>query len=396
MLDGIKIVSVCGAISGPSATRRLRDLGAEIIKVENINGGDPIRNSKHFYDPDIGEDLTYRFLTLNLGKKSIPIDLKSQEGHSLFTEIISDADVLVENLRPGSMENLYLDYESVEEINPEIIYCSISGYGETGPYRDRPALDVLIQSFSGLAYQNSALSDKPIWTNCFIADYAVGLYAVISILNAIIGKLQGNGGQYIDVSMLDCLVSIFGPTSAEYSARGKTSARLRSSTNPYGIFETMDGWLALAVRDKTWKPFCEVLGLQDWKNSKFKKSEIRNDNRNLIYSRLKKKLKQKPTEYWVNNMIKNGIMAAPVNPSDFIFSQDSLRDREVIRELTDESLGDYIDLFFPAVIEGDEFDKPSRVPRFGEHTREILQGLGYSIEKISELHDCDIVYDGLS
>lgn len=391
MLDGITVLGVDIYLAGPFATRMLRDLGAEVIKVENVDRGDTYRYLEHDYDEGVPEDLTHRFLQYNRGKRSLALNLKEERGQEVFRELAKEADVILENLKPGSMEKFGLGYDGIHEINEEIIYCSISGYGATGPYRNRSAVDTNIQAMSGLVSQNAADAGSPSLTGIYIADMMGSMYATISILSALASPTHD--GTYIDVSMLDGLISLLNHEAAEYSATGATKPRIRSSLVPQGVYETADRAIALNVLNQHWTTFCEILGIDERIDpAEFDDPLVRQENKDRIESWVKEALATEPADYWVDRLLEHNIMVAPVRTVDEAFEDDAVTFRELVRECEDEAIGEYVELDFPAKFSNYETSS-EHAPRFGEDTRWILRELDYSDEAIGEMLRDGIVAD---
>lgn len=391
MLDGITVLGVDIYLAGPFATRMLRDLGAEVIKVENVDRGDTYRYLKHDYDEGVPEDLTHRFLQYNRGKRSLALNLKEERGQEVFKELAADADVILENLKPGSMEKFGLGYDDIRELNEDIVYCSISGFGLTGPYKDRSAVDTIIQAMSGHVSQNAADAGSPALTGIYIADMIGSMYATISILSALASETHD--GTHIDVSMLDGLVSLLGHEAAEYSASGTAPPRIRSSLVPQGVYETADGAIALNVLDQYWTVFCEILGLDEWAAStEYDHPMVRQQNKEIIEERIESALATETTDYWMDRLLEHDIMAAPVKTVDEAFDDEAIRYREMVRECENEAIGDYVELDFPAKFSNFE-TTTADAPRFGESSEEILRDLEYSPQEIRAMFEDGIVND---
>lgn len=393
MLEGTKVLSVGAYMAGPFASRMLRDLGAEVVKVENVNGGDQYRYLNHPYDEGTPNDLTYRFLQYNRGKRSIGLDLKSDRGVEIFKSLARKSDVVLENLRPNQMAKFGLEYETIKNINEDIVYCSISGFGATGPYSDRGGVDTLIQAMSGIVRQNSADAGQPCLTGIYIADMVGGMYAATSILAGVISARSGAGGTYIDVSLLDALVSLFGHEAAQYSSEGSAPPELRSSLVPQGVYETEDGAIALFVLQKNWTEFCDVLGFDDWiESGELDAPEDRQDHKEEIESQVRAELKSRPTDAWMADLLEEDILAAPAKSVDEAFVDEAIQHRGIVRETRNDAMGSYIELDFPSRF-SDYTTKEGKVPRFGEQTREILRNHGYSRDEISEMYTDNTVSD---
>lgn len=387
MLGGTTVLAVDVFLAGPFATRMLSDLGADVIKIENVDKGDAYRYLKHDYDDGAPEDLTHRFLQYNRGKESIALNLREERGQEVFKELAKDADVILENLKPDSMKKFGLGYEDIRELNEEIVYCSVSGFGDTGPYKDRSAVDTIIQAMSGVVSQNAADAGSPSLTGIYIADMMGSMYATISILSALASDTHD--GTYIDVSMLDGLVSLLNHEAAEYSANGTAPPRIRSSLVPQGVYETGDGAIALNIQDQYWPRFCEILGTEELKEE-FGDPLTRQKNKDEIEERIEAVLRTEPTDYWVDQLLDEDIMAAPVKEVEEAFQDESIQFRDLIQEGSIEDLGEYIQLDFPAKFSN--FDTElGDVPRFGEDTENLLESLGYSREDIESMFEDNVV-----
>lgn len=390
MLQGTRVISIGNYLAAPFAARILSDLGCDVVKLENVSGGDPYRFVKHDYDSELPPDFTHRYFQYNRGKQSIALDLKDKRGQDIFEKLVRDADVLLENLRPGAMDNFGLGYATVSEWNEDIIFCSISGYGETGQYNDRGAVDPLIQSMSGLVDQNRATEDRPVLTGLYLADIIGALFAVNSIVAAMASDELGG---HIDLSLLDGLVSLFNHEAAVYSATGTSPPENRATFEPQGVFETEDGALTVYVMDKHWQPLCEILGFDDWVEAdRYDSVESRREFRERIMDRVQNKLREETTEYWLDAFLEEEFLVAPVNTVDDIFEDESISQRGTVEWSHDDVVGDHLRLNIPAVVEQTKTSSKS-APRFGEHTTEILEQLGYSTAEISQLFSDDVISD---
>lgn len=395
MLSGLTVVSISGYLAGPFAARLLSDLGAEVVKVENPSHGDPFRFLNMPYDKETPDGLTYRFQEYNRGKQSLALDLSSKEGHEVLREVVSEADVLLENQRQGKLDELGLGYEDLREMNDDLVYCSLSGYGETGPYRTYPAMDALIQAAGGLADYNSVWAKQQAFTPLMIVDILGAMYAVQSVLAGLVSSLSGNGGTYIDLSLMDALVSVFGREVAEYSATGDVATDLTVGLFPWGLYDTANGQVAIIVRDHNWQAFCEVLGLEEWqKSGEFDNLAMRQANKSIINERLTEVLQEEPTDFWLDRLLDAGVLAAPVNSLAEAFEHEQVRHRSVIRETRDAALGSISTLVFPGQFADYEVDESVPAPQLGEHTEPLLSELGYSQSSIVELQNQGIVHMG--
>lgn len=391
MLEGLSVVSVENWLSAPLGSRILADLGADVVKVENPDNGDPYRYVNHFYDDDVPPDLTYRFLQVNRGKESLAIDLKSDEGRELFLSIAAKADAVIENLRPGKMVELGLGYEAVRERNEDVIYCSVSGYGQTGPLSDQAAFDASIQARSGIIGQNVADTDEFGYTGIFIADIVGGLYTAMAVQSAFIAKLQGEGGTHVDVSLLDCLLSLFNQEIAEYSAEGSVTSRLQATVVPFNVYETADSAVVLSLfSEDNWAELCRRLGFEEWIEA-YPTAKSRQANSQEVDDRIQAVLETAPTEEWQETFADSTIKVIPVNTVQEAFELEQIEQRGAVRDAHHDGIGDYKELPFPVKFSGHRLQAPSPAPRLGEHTAEVLAESGLSPEEIERLTDEHVV-----
>lgn len=396
MLSGVNVVCVDVYLAGPFASRMLAELGADVVKVEHVDGGDPYRYLEHRYDEGTPADMTHRFAQYNRGKRSIALDLKSADGKAVFESLAEKADVVLENLRPNKMAEFGLGYADVAEYNEDVVYCSISGYGETGPYDDRGAIDTLIQAMSGVVDQNAADAGRPALTGIYLADVAGSMYATISVLAALLNRAHGGGGAHVDLSLLDGLVSLLNHEAAQYSAEGSAPPEIRSSQVPQGVYETADGAIALSVLDADWAAFCEVLGLEEWTASGRYDSPIeRQRHEAAIEAAVESRLEERPTAEWVDDLLARDVLVAPVQTVDEAFDDEAVRVRGVVTEREQDGIGEQVELAFPARFD-DYAPSTTDAPRFGEHTAEVLSELGFSDEEVERLLAAGVVagWDG--
>ena len=372
-LEGIKVLDFTHEVAGPHCTMLLGDLGAEIIKVERPGRGD---RARHW----VGMRETI-FIAHNRNKKSIVLDLKSEEGRKIALELAKKVDVIVENFVPGTMKKFGLDYENVKKVNPRIIYCSISGYGQDGPYANRPAWDPIIEAESGLM---SLTGDPepclPSRIPASIVDCGAGVYAALAIVSALLYREKTGKGQMIDISMLDIAALWAGYWIAYSSITGEVRARMGSSAPvgaPYQVFRTKDSYIFIAAfEDEHWRRFCEALGIEDFMNNPlFSTREKRAENRKVLIEKLDKIIRAWKTEELVDKLIKAGVPCAPVNNTIQVATHPQLLHRNMIIEI--EYKGQKVKVpGIPFKLSECQLRIKYPPPEIGQHTEEVLREFG--------------------
>lgn len=387
-LAGIRILDLSWILAGPFATMILGDLGAEVIKVEKPGSGDLARGNGPFID---GESSF--FLSLNRGKKSLTLDLQTAPGKEVFLKLVKKADVLVENFVPGTMKRLGLDYEAVKRENPELIYASVSGFGQTGPYAQTRALDITIQAMGGLMSLTGEPDGQPMKAGTSIGDIAAGLYAVIGILSALYEREKSGLGQHIDIGMLDCQVALLENAFARYFATGESPQRTGNrhpTFAPFQAFETKDGYMAVALVGGTrnqWHLFCAVTGrLELMDDERYQTGESRAEHYGELEPILKEVMKTKTTEQWIKELTEIGIACGPVNDIAQVASHPQVLAREMIVEAPHPRLGKVKLVNLPIKLSRTPVRVEKAAPALGQDSDEILKGLLKMKEgEISEL-----------
>lgn len=388
-LDGIKVLDLSRLLPGPYGTMLLGDLGADVIKVEDPEAGDYAR----YQEPTI-EGMGALFIMVNRNKRSIELDLKSESGRKAFLELAKDADVIFKQFRPGVVEKLGVDYEGVKKVNPEIVYCSLSGYGQDGPYRERVGHDLNYISLGGLLDMTKSEEGKPAIPGIPISDMVGGLMAAFSIVNALLDReLNDGNGEYIDVSMMEAVMSLTsGPLSwipliqNEVPEGRKT---LLTGRYPcYDFYETKDErYVTLAALEpKFWKKFCEVIDREDLIEKQYPEGEEKEEVREI----LEEKFKTKTMEEWENILGDEEVMFAPVKNLKEAYRDDHVKERDFIGTLKLEE-SEIEQLGFPAKSTKDIEEFRSRPPKKGEHTEEVLKESGFSEEEIENLEEKGII-----
>lgn len=388
ILDDITVLEVGTFLTAPKPARFLAEFGAEVIKVERTAGG-PFRHSTPHSDPVDG--VTPLQAIVNSGKKSLALDVSSAEGREIFLTLVRDADVLVENMAPGATERLGIAYDDVAAVNDELVYCSISGYGNTGPWSQRKAVDFMAQGMSGLSFQNALKSEAndPSLSGWFVADELTAAYATVGILGALIG----DEGTHIDLSMFDVMLAAFSDKAAAYSANSTIAppgARSRAE-GPRGMYETGTDPLTVDVIPRTperWRQFWDVLGFDDWiESDQFLTTADIKDERALVENRVTERFKSKPREYWLERLREEEFIAAPVLSVEEAFEHDQTEERPAVTKERDERIGEYVQLHFPAVFSNYDVGRSDGAAAIGEHTRELLERAGYSEQEIDVFYE---------
>ena len=383
LLSDIKVLDVTQVLSGGFASMMLADMGAEVVKIERPATGEIGRA----YPPFVG-DMSAYFMSLNRNKKSVTLDLGSAEGREAFLRLAETADVIVENLKPGTLTKFSLDYDSVRERNEGIIYCSISGFGQTGPYAALPALDVVIQAFSGSMSITGPPGEQPYRAGIPIGDIAGSMYANQSILAALHERDGTGKGQYIDVSMAEGLISWLtvraGYTFATGNAYPRTGNQLDEIV-PYGVYETADAHIALAaVADRHWDAFCELVDRQELaEDPRFHDMASRRKNRETVEELLSEVFAEGTTAEWFDRLAET-VPVAPVNDTKSVFEDEHVRERGLVEEReVDGHPHPFINL--PVEFSAADTDIRRGPPTLGEDTREELRAVGYDEETLDEL-----------
>ncbi|MEW6274107.1 MAG: CaiB/BaiF CoA-transferase family protein [Bacillota bacterium] len=390
-LAGVKVLDISRVLTGPFATMLLGDMGAEIIKVEMPGTGDETRA----WGPPFIEGESAYFLSINRNKKSITVNLKAPEGKEIIYRLAKEADVLIENFLPGTVQRLGLDYEKIKEFNPGIIYCSISGYGQDGPYRNHPAYDLLMQGEGGLMSITGEKDGDPVRIGVAIIDIGAGMYAVIAILSALLTKKETGKGQYIDISLLDTEVSWLTYMACNYFASGKNPVRLGSahpSIVPYRAYRAKDKYFILAVgNDAIWQRFCAALELPFANDPKFVTNEKRVAHREELDRLLADIFIQKEAAYWVETLHAHKVPCGMINAISEVVSHPQVLHRGMVVEMEHEKAGKVKVLGNP--INFSEMPVQYRLPPplLGRHTEEILSGLGYTAEEIARLRASGVI-----
>lgn len=380
-LTGIKVVDLTRVVAGPFCTLNLAEMGAEVIKVEAPGKGDDTRATPPFLN---GESTW--FMMMNCNKKSITLDLKSKEGKEVVWKLIDQADIFVQNFRPGVANRLGFSYEAVSARNPRMIYCSISGYGSDD---ERGAYDPVIQGESGFMSVTGAPDGEPMKVAVPICDLVSALYAVQGILYALMLREKTGQGRHIDISMLSAMLSLFHLPGSKYLGTGKNPPRMGNAHlafAPYRLFKTSDGYVDIACgNDKLYHKFCEALNLAELENDpRFLKNKDRMANRSELNKILEPVLAKKTTAEWCEILDKAGVPGGPIRTTVEIFTDPVIQERGDIIELVHSKAGKLKILTNPIRMTGTSVEY-SPAPVLGANSEEILKELGYDAGEVSAL-----------
>lgn len=382
LLSGVRILDLTRMLAGPYGTLLLADMGAEVIKIE-APSGDFTREGTHI---TLGGVNAY-FLSINRNKKSLVLDLKSARGREIFYELVKVSDVVVDNLRPQALKKLRCDYEDLRRFNPRIISCSLSGFGHTGPYKDRPAFDLNIQAMGGGMSITGEKGRGPVRMGLPMGDLAGGIFAALGIVSALHHRDQTDKGQKLDISLLDCQISLASYLAAYYFIGGLIPGPQGSgheSVVPYEAFAARDIWIVVACpTPKFWEGLCRALGLEELiTDERFDDALKRNEHHGELIAILQEAFLKKTGDEWLKTLAEEGVPCAPVNTLDRALSDPQVLHRNMVVEIQHPRLGQFKLAGNP--IKANEIEEVFEAPPdLGQHTEQILRGLlGYSEEKI--------------
>ncbi|CAM3682040.1 CaiB/BaiF CoA transferase family protein [Alicyclobacillus pomorum] len=389
-LTGIKVLDLSRVLAGPFCSQILSDLGADVIKVESLEGDETRR-----YEPVV-DGVSCYYLAFNRNKRSIALNLKTSEAQDIIRELVRDADVLIENFRYGTMDQWGLGYEALKEINPRLVYCSISGFGRTGPLKDRPGYDLVMQAFSGLMSVTGVEEGPPVRTGWSIVDLTAGMWAALSIQAALLQRNQTGKGQFVESSLFEGQLGLMTYYATTYFATGQVGQRLGSahfSLAPYQAFQTKDGYVIIAVgNDRLFAKLCKGLGAATLlEDERFQSNALRVRNRKELAKLLEKRTRQYESSELVELMDQSGVPCAPVQTIDQVLNHEQVAEREMVLACDYPGVGPVRMLRSPFRFSESEVKLERRPPLLSEHAEEILADLGLSKERIAQLKQAGIV-----
>ncbi len=391
-LEGIKVLSFGRVLAAPFATMLLADLGAEIMKIEDPKKGDIARNNGPF-----SKDLRSYFLSVNRGKKGMTLNLRHERGREIAKKLIPKVDILVENYRPGTMKKMGLAYEDVNELNPALIYVSISGFGQFGPYSHKPAYDMVAQGMGGTVSITGEPGGAPVRVGYSIGDIGAALFAVNATLAALYEREKSGQGQHIDVAMLDSQVALCENACARYFATAEIPKPIGSRhpiVTPFQIFPTKTAeMVVIAFKENEWENLCKAIDRNDLiADQRFKTAANRTRNHTVLESILCEVLRKKTRDEWISIFDKAGLTCSPVNNIEQVVKDPQVRAREMIIELTHPRLGKLNMVGTPMKFSRTPCQINKASPELGEHNKEILTDqLNFSEAEIEKLREEEVI-----
>ena len=404
ILDAVRVLDLTRVLAGPWATQNLADFGAEVIKVERPGHGDDTRKwGPPFLRDRDGRDTTDAayYLACNRGKKSMTLDLASPRGRALARSLALKCDVLVENFKVGDLARHGLDYASLAKDHPRLVYCSITGFGQDGPYRDRPGYDFMVQGLGGLMSVTGERDDLPGGgpqkVGVAVSDLFTGMYATCAIMGALLERETSGLGQYIDLALLDVQVAMLANLSASFFVSGDAPGRMGNAHQnivPYHVFPSADGFLIVAVgNDGQFAKFCDIVGAPQWAtDARFATNPQRVRHRDLLVGMVTERLRARPAREWLAALEPAGVPCGPINDLSQVFADPQVRHRKMQVAAPHPSAGEVTMVANPIKFSATPIAHDRAPPLLGEHTREVLGGvLGLDAGAIDALREAGVV-----
>ena len=392
-LEDVKVLDLTHALAGPFCTTMLADFGAQVIKLEPPGAGDIARG----WGAQLPGGETAYFVSLHRGKRGIVIDLKKPEGKELFFKLVEKSDVVLENYRVGALARLGLDYEAARKRNPAIIYCSVSGFGQDGPYRERAALDLILQAESGMISVTGEPGTHGTRAGVSIADMTAGMYCAYAVMLALRVKDRTGVGQQVDISMMEGQLALLGTQIANYFADGKVPEPMGNAYSvvvPYQTFHTKTRDLALAIAgEKLWKKFCPIMGCPELlEDPRYRNTVERSKHRDTLIPTLQAVFLTKTYEEWEAILLENDIPVGAINNLAQVVEHPQVKARQSLRDVDHPSVGRVRVVGSPVRLSKTPARAPTPSPVMGQHTREVLQEvLGLSAEEVAKLEAAGVV-----
>ena len=388
-LMGVKVLDVSQVMAGPYSCMLLADMGADVIKVEPPGNGDQTRGAMGFKmkGPD-----SMGFLNMNRNKRSIAINLKSEAGKAILFKLVKEADILVENYRPGVMKRLGVGYEVMSKINPALVYVSISGFGQSGPWAMRPGFDLMAQAMSGIMSVTGNGDGKPVKAGVPVADIGCALFATYAALSAYIGAKNTGQGQYIDASLFDSALAFSIWDTSEYWGTGNPPVALGTAnrmTAPYQAVKAKDGYFVMgATNNKLWQKLCEILERPDLlQKAEYQTIAGRLGQREQLIQELENSFTLKSADEWIDLLLEHGIPAGPILDYPQAFESEHGRHRQMRIEIDHPLEGKVPNIGFAVKMQGTPQEVRRHPPLLGEHTQEVLMQAGFTPDEIKALEE---------
>jgi len=390
-LTGIRVLEVGNFMAGPFCGMQLADLGADVIKVETPDGGDMVRSTAPFVN---GE--SSNFIRLNRNKRSLALDLKEPRGKEIFQRLAQTADVLIENLRPGAMARLGLDYPQLRGLNPRLIYVAASGWGQDGPLAQLAGLDIMAQSRSGLMSITGEPDGKPVKVGVPICDLVCALYGALGAVSALAAREKTGQGQLIDVSLFEAAMSLAVWEAGRYFATGEVPERHGSAhqnSAPYQSVQAEDGWFTIgATSPRNWQSLCRVLGLERLEHDpRYADANVRLQNRQELIGEIESITRTKPIEHWISSLEKEGVPCAPLQDFSQSFNEPHLHARNYFWDAPHPTAGMVRQLGSPMRFSSTKVARRRAGPLLGEDTRAVLRELGFNDRELADLIQSGVV-----
>lgn len=403
-LSHIRVLDLSRVFSGPWAAQMLADLGADVIKVERPGRGDDVRQQGYRAKNAEGQETpeTSSFLAMNRGKRSISINMAVPEGQALIRELAKQCDVLIENFKAGDLVRYGLDYESLKEINPRLVYCSITGFGQTGPYSHRPGYDPIFQSMTGLMSVTGNAPDEPGGgpqkVGYAVSDINAGLYASIGILSALNHRDAVSGkGQHIDIALYDAQLASLSHMAMNYLVSGEVPQRMGTAsaiTCPYQAFECSDGHLMIAVgNDSQFRQLCDILGLPELGGDpRFELNRLRARNQKVLVPMLAEVFRSRPVKHWQEQLDAANVPCGPINDLSQVFEDPQIQHRKMLIEMEHSTVGPIPQIANPLKLSETPVNYRRPPPTLSQHTNEVLADmLGMDAEALAELKERRVI-----